>query len=155
MMNPFAMKPHVFQTTSILPRPIEEVFSFFSKAENLNSITPPELRFTILTPLPILIQQGTLIDYSIRLHGVPMRWKTLISAWEPPCRFVDEQLKGPYKVWVHEHTFKAIGDQTEMMDKVRFLSPGGIFEPLINRLFVEDKVKSIFEFRERKLKELF
>lgn len=149
------MKPHLFQTTCILNRPIEEVFSFFSKAENLDTITPPELRFTILTPSPIHMQQDTLIDYSIRLYGVPMKWKTLISAWEPPYRFVDEQLRGPYKLWIHEHTFKAIGSRTEMVDKVQFLSPGGIFEPVINKLFVERKVRDIFRFREHKLRELF
>jgi len=149
------MKSHQIKSSMLLPRPIEEVFSFFSKAENLNAITPPELNFTILTPPPIHMEVGTLIDYSIRLHGIPMKWKTLISKWEPPFMFVDQQLKGPYKIWIHEHTFRSIGSSTEMNDIVQYLSPGWLLEPFVTRFFVKRQVEKIFEFRQQKLKELF
>jgi hypothetical protein len=103
------MKPHIFETTTFIDKPLDEVFAFFSKAENLNLITPGYLGFRILTPLPVEMKAGTHIEYVIKLHGIPVRWKTLISVWNPPCLFVDEQLKGPYSVWIHEHHFKAKG----------------------------------------------
>jgi ligand-binding SRPBCC domain-containing protein len=134
---------------------LNEVFDFFSKAENLNKITPPDMQFRILTPLPINIQKGTLIDYKIKVNGIPFKWKTLISTWEPPLRFVDEQLRGPYNTWIHEHTFEERDGKTYMKDVVKFKSPGWILEPLINALFIEKKVKGIFEYREKMLNEFF
>jgi ligand-binding SRPBCC domain-containing protein len=149
------MKPHVLETTTFINRPLEEVFAFFSKAENLNELTPPELHFTIDTPLPIKMFPGTLIDYSIRLSGIPFKWKTRITKWEPPFEFVDEQIKGPYVRWHHTHTFKASNGGTIMTDRVEFLSPGWILEPLINALFIQKKVESIFKYRESQLKRIF
>jgi len=149
------MKSHYLTTTTIIDKPIDEVFDFFSKAENLNKITPPELSFNILTPLPINMKAGTLIDYKINLKGIPMKWKTKISVWEPPYRFVDEQLKGPYVKWIHEHKFEAVGNKTKMTDTVEYLSPGWILEPLVNMIFVEKEVRKIFSYRELKLKVLF
>jgi ligand-binding SRPBCC domain-containing protein len=149
------MKSHYLVTTTIIDKPIGEMFDFFSKAENLNKITPPELSFNILTPLPFEMKKGTLIDYKIKLNGIPMKWKTKISVWEPPFRFIDEQLKGPYVKWIHEHRFESLGNKTRMTDTIEYLSPGWILEPVINKLFVENKVKAIFNYRETKLKELF
>lgn len=150
-----ANRPHILEKTTIINRPLNEVFAFFSKAENLNALTPPELHFKINTPLPIEMFPGRIIDYQIKLNGIPFNWRTEICVWDPPHRFVDQQLKGPYVRWHHTHTFKSLGDHTEMTDRVEFLSPGWIFEPIINALFVERKVKEIFEFRERQLNLLF
>lgn len=146
---------HTLTKEAVINRPLKEVFDFFSKAENLNEITPPDMQFQILTPLPINIQKGTLIDYKIKVNGIPFRWKTVISTWEPPYRFVDEQLKGPYNTWIHEHTFEERDGKTHMKDVVKFKSPGWILEPLINVLFIEKKVKGIFEYREKMLNEFF
>jgi ligand-binding SRPBCC domain-containing protein len=146
---------HILVKETVINRPLNEVFDFFSKAENLNKITPPDMQFRILTPLPINIQKGTLIDYKIKVNGIPFKWKTLISTWEPPLRFVDEQLRGPYNTWIHEHTFEERDGKTYMKDVVKFKSPGWILEPLINALFIEKKVKGIFEYREKMLNEFF
>jgi len=150
------MKPHIIEKVTIIPKPLDEVFAFFSKAENLNAITPPELQFKILTPLPIDMKPGTLIDYKIKLEGIPFKWKTVISEWQPPFKFVDEQLKGPYVKWHHTHLFKDLGnDTTEMVDRVEYLSPGWFLEPIINKLFVQKRVEAIFEYREKTLMKLF
>lgn len=149
------MKPHVLETTTFINRPLEEVFAFFSKAENLNELTPPELHFTIDTPLPIAMNEGILIDYRIRLSGIPFKWKTRITKWNPPYEFVDEQIKGPYVQWHHTHTFKSSNGGTIMTDTVAFLSPGWILEPIINALFVQKKVIGIFKYRESQLKRIF
>lgn len=149
------MKTHSLIRKTIIKRPLHEVFGFFSKAENLNLLTPPELQFSILTPLPIEMKKGTLIDYKIKLNGIPFRWKTEISEWKLNDCFVDQQLKGPYRIWHHTHAFKSIPEGTEMTDTVKYLSPGWIFEPLIQFLFVKKKVEGIFDYRNSKLKEIF
>jgi ligand-binding SRPBCC domain-containing protein len=131
------------------------VFQFFSKAENLNLLTPPELSFKILTPLPIKMQAGTLIDYRIKLNGIPFNWRTEISTWKVNECFVDQQLKGPYKIWHHTHSFTAVKEGTLMIDEVKYLSPGWILEPLIEKFFIKKKVEGIFDYRNSKLKEIF
>ena len=147
---------HVLTQETIINRPIEEVFNFFSKAENLNLITPEELKFKMHTPSPVLMQKGTLIDYTIKVSGIPFKWRTEITAWDPPFRFIDEQKKGPYNTWIHEHTFESLGpDKTKMTDHVQFLSPGWILEPLIHHLFINKKVQGIFRFRNSKLAERY
>jgi ligand-binding SRPBCC domain-containing protein len=146
------MKPHVLRAETKLYRPIDEVFEFFSKAENLNKVTPAELNFSILTPLPLPMKVGALIDYRISLYGVPFFWKTLITEWNPPYKFVDQQLKGPYVLWHHQHSFEQKDGYTLMTDEVHFLSPGWFLEPLINKIFVERKVKEIFAYREERFK---
>jgi ligand-binding SRPBCC domain-containing protein len=146
------MKEHLFSSELWLARSPTEIFPFFADAKNLGTITPPWLKFEVLTPGQIKMGVGTLIDYRISLHGIPLRWRTKITAWEPPFRFVDEQIKGPYRRWIHEHRFAKSGLGTLCSDRVRYAVLGG---PLIRRLFVEPDVKRIFAFRTNKLVELF
>lgn len=127
------------------PRPLEEVFAFFAEARNLERITPPWLKFRILQEGDIRMAEGTRIDYKLQLHGVPFRWRTKITAWEPPLRFVDEQIKGPYRLWVHEHLFQRMpGGGARVTDKVQYKAIGG---PLIEWLFVNAKLRRIFDYR--------
>ncbi|MCH2201486.1 MAG: SRPBCC family protein [Fuerstiella sp.] len=125
---------------------VESVFDFFADAGNLEAITPPWLNFKIETPLPIDMHNGTLIDYRLRLRRIPIRWRTVISEWEPPFRFVDTQIRGPYRVWRHTHIFEETGDGTLMQDLVEYSVPGGY---LINKLFVESDLKKIFGYRQQ------
>jgi hypothetical protein len=135
-----------------LPRPLDELFAFFADAHNLEILTPPWLRFEVLTPRPIDLRQGVKIDYKLRIHGLPIRWQSEITAWEPPHRFVDEQLRGPYRVWRHEHRFRKEHAGTVAEDHIVYAVPGGA---LVNRLFVSPDVEKIFAFRSEKLRELF
>lgn len=146
------MTTTTFRTECWLPEPIGRVFSFFADAANLGVITPPWLHFTILTPLPITMRVGALIDYRLRVHGLPLRWQTEITGWEPPYRFVDEQRRGPYRLWVHTHTFEERDGGTLCRDQVDYAVPGGA---LIDRLFVRRDVKAIFAYRELALKTRF
>lgn len=134
-----------------VPRPLSEVFPFFADAHNLEQLTPSFLNFSILTPQPIQMQAGTLIDYRIKLYGVPMRWRTLISAWEPPYRFVDEQIRGPYSIWWHEHTFAERDGGTVITDRVRFRSP---LSALTHPMFIRDQLQRIFAFRYAQIEKL-
>jgi ligand-binding SRPBCC domain-containing protein len=143
---------YVLDASMTLPRGREEVFSFFADAGNLESITPATLRFRILTPRPIVMRVGSIIDYRLSIHGIPVRWQTEITLWDPPHRFVDEQRRGPYWRWVHEHRFREEGDATIVEDRVEYLVPGG---RLVHGLFVGRDVRRIFEFRERTMSRLF
>jgi ligand-binding SRPBCC domain-containing protein len=128
------------------------VFEFFSDAFQLETLTPSWLRFSVLTPPPICIATETIVDYRLRVHGVPLRWQSLISAWEPPLRFVDEQMRGPYRRWHHTHLFEVVDNGTLCRDIVDYAVYGG---RLINALFVRPDLLKIFAFRQAKLRELF
>lgn len=145
--------PGFIHSSSVwLPRPLEEVFPFFADAHNLEELTPPFLRFEVLTPRPIPMAAGTRIDYRLRLHGIPIRWQSEITAWEPMRMFVDEQRRGPYRAWVHTHRFTAKEGGTLVEDEVRYDVWGGA---LVNALFVRNDVARIFAYREAKLRARF
>lgn len=135
-----------------VPQPISRVFPFFAEAQNLEKLTPHWLRFSILSPLPIEMKVGTLIDYRISLYGIPMCWRTLISAWEPPYRFVDEQLSGPYAVWWHQHTFSERDGGTVISDRVCYRAPLGF---LAHPLLVRRLLRRIFDFRTEAIRAQF
>ena len=135
-----------------LPQPPDAVFPFFADASNLERLTPPSLRFRILTPPPIEMAVGTLIDYRIRLRGIPMRWQSEITEWEPPHRFVDEQRRGPYRQWIHEHTFTPKDGGTLATDIVHYAVIGGV---IIQRLFIAPELRSIFDYRNAALRDYF
>ena len=143
-----------FQISSsvLLRYPRPQVFEFFSRADNLNLLTPPWLHFSILPPLPIEIGRGTVIKYRIRLRGVPVRWDSEITEWEPPLRFTDTQIRGPYRRWIHRHGFEETPDGTLVTDAVTYRVPGGW---LVNRLFVAGELRKIFGYRKARLLELY
>ncbi|MEZ5418534.1 MAG: SRPBCC family protein [Vicinamibacterales bacterium] len=134
------------QTSLLVPRPLPEVFAFFADAGNLQQITPPWVDFRIVTPLPIDMRPGALIDYRLKVHGVPVRWRTEISRWDPPRLFVDTQLKGPYWRWVHTHRFREAPGGTVVEDDVDYAVPGGA---LVDRLLVRRDLRAIFLHRQR------
>lgn len=137
-------RSEVLQRRLWVPRPLSEVFEFFAEAQNLQKLTPSFLDFRIVTPQPIAMAVGTLIDYRISLRGIPMGWRTRISAWQPPHRFADEQLRGPYSVWWHEHHFVEHDGGTSILDRVHFRAP---FSFLAHPLMVRRELAKIFDYR--------
>lgn len=137
-----------------LPASRDRVFAFFADAGNLDRITPDFLRFEVLTPLPLTMQAGALIDYRLRVRGLPLRWQSEITVWEPPTRFVDVQRRGPYRRWIHEHWFEEKDGGTLVGDRVEYAAPGWLLEPLIHRWFVRPDLEKIFAFRQARLAQL-
>jgi ligand-binding SRPBCC domain-containing protein len=146
------MKIHEFKSDLWLPLPPEKLFQFFADASQLQAITPPWLNFKIVTQLPIAMREGALIDYKLRVRGVPLRWRTRINLWQPPHLFVDEQLRGPYRLWIHEHTFEPRDGGTVCRDSVRYAVP---FDFFVHKLLVRPDVEKIFAFRTRELQRRF
>jgi ligand-binding SRPBCC domain-containing protein len=139
-----------------LAAPLETVFDFFSHARNLERLTPPFLNFHVLTPEPIDMHAGTLIDYKIIIRGIPVRWRTEITRFDPPTIFTDRQLRGPYTLWDHTHTFEALSPTvTRACDIVLYRPKGWVMAPIINRLVVQNDVRKIFAFRRAQMAELF
>lgn len=145
------MRSRILNSQLWVPQPRESVFSFFASAANLNFLTPPWLHFKILTPEAPL-SKGALIRYRLSLHGIPVEWETEISEWEPPSHFIDIQLKGPYRKWIHEHRFLQDSGGTLILDHVEFQVPGWIFEPFAYHLLVAPDLEKIFAFRREWLK---
>ena len=148
------MSEHILTRSLILDLPIREVFDFFADAGNLERITPPELNFKIITEQPFEIEKGSLIDYKLRMRGIPLTWRTLISVWNPPHEFVDEALKSPYKQWIHKHTFTELErNKTLIEDEVRYRLP---FEPFgdLAHCFVRGELDHIFDFRRKAVEKI-
>lgn len=149
------MTPHVLESEQLVPRPRDEVFAFFARPENLGRITPPWLGFRILTPSPVPMERGALVDYVIRLGPLPMRWRTLITRHDPPRAFVDEQLQGPYSFWHHTHTFEEAAGGTLIRDRVLYVVPFGALGRLLERLVIRRQLRAIFAHRRRVIAQVF
>jgi ligand-binding SRPBCC domain-containing protein len=141
------MLTHRLERAQVVRRSIDEVFAFFARARNLETITPPWLRFEVLTPEPVAMRAGALIEYRLRLHGVPLRWTSRIEYWEPGAAFVDRQIRGPYRLWHHRHEFAPHGDGTMVRDRIHYALPLGHLGELAGALFVHRDLERIFDFR--------
>jgi len=142
------MRERILRREQILDVPLERAFDFFSRAENLEAITPPLLRFRIAAPPPTEIRKGALIRYRLRLHGLPVSWLTRIEEWDPPRGFVDRQVRGPYALWHHTHSFEELGpERTRMVDLVRYGHRFGPLGTLAEHLLVHRDLRRIFDFR--------
>jgi hypothetical protein len=135
-----------------IARPIHEVFAFFGNPQNLEAITPPWLRFRVREASDHPLREGSQIRYFLKVHGCPMGWTSLISTWNPPHCFVDEQVSGPYRIWHHTHTFEQVDGGTRIRDRVEYAMFGG---RLINELFVSRDLDRVFDYRTARLEEIF
>ncbi len=146
---------HVLARSQRLAVPVERAFAFYGEARNLEAITPPWLAFRVTTPGAIEMRAGALIDYRLKLHGVPVRWRTRIERWDPPGSFVDVQLRGPYALWEHTHSFHRDGDDAVVIgDYVRYALPLGLLGELAHALFVQRDLQRIFDHRTLAVAEL-
>jgi ligand-binding SRPBCC domain-containing protein len=150
---PLAPRIHRLVREQRIARPLPDVFGFFAEAGNLERITPAWLGFTLRGGQPDEVRQGTLLEYRLRLHGIPLRWVSVIEVWEPDLAFVDRQLEGPYRLWRHRHEFTAIPEGTIMRDEVRYALPLGPVGELAHELFVRRDLDRIFDFRRRAVAE--
>lgn len=149
------MTKHVFEETTIVPATLDEVFPFFAAPENLGRITPPKMGFKILSGPSHPIREGDRIEYQIRIFGVPMRWRTLITSWKENESFADYQEKGPYKLWHHTHTFRAVPEGVEMHDRVEYELPFGMLGDLLGHWLVKREVAAIFKYRGEVIRTMF
>ena len=150
------MQLYTFKKEQKISKNIESVFLFFSKPENLSVITPSKMNFKILTPSPVEMKEGALIDYTVSILGFSVRWRTLITHYKPSDMFVDQQLKGPYSMWHHTHFFEKINDnETLIKDLVVYAVPFGIIGKLAHSLYIKRDLDDIFNFRSQKISEIF
>ncbi|MCU1237863.1 MAG: cyclase/dehydrase [Candidatus Solibacter sp.] len=149
------MATHTLRREQFIPRPIEEVFPFFADARNLETLTPPWLNFKILTPSPIDMRAGVHLDYRLKWHGLPISWKTEILAWNPPHSFTDVQLRGPYGLWHHVHTFFSDPNGSRMVDVVTYRLPFGPLGDLAHATLVRRDLERVFDYRARVIASLF
>jgi ligand-binding SRPBCC domain-containing protein len=147
--------PYRLVHEQLVPRKLEEVFDFFSRAENLETLTPDFLHFKIVSVNPQPVQKGTLIQYKLRVRGLPLRWTSEIREWNPPTQFVDIQTRDPYKLWRHTHRFVAEGNNTRIVDEVLYDLPFGALGRIAHSVMVKSDVEKIFHYREMKIRELF
>ncbi len=148
------MRTHRLEREQFLPHPCERVFAFFAQARNLERLTPSWLSFQVLTAEPIEMRVGTLIDYRLRVHGLPLRWQSRIEEWVPGESFVDHQVKGPYRLWHHRHTFQSRGSGTVVGDVVNYALPFGVVGDLADPLLVRRDLRRIFAFRHETVERL-
>jgi len=146
------MKTFIYRSEQWMPRTLDEVFPFFADARNLEELTPPWLRFDVVTPEPVPMAVGATIDYRLAWRGIPLRWTSEIAAWDPPHRFIDRQLRGPYRLWHHEHRFEECGNGTSVSDEVEYSVWGGA---IANHLGVARDIEKIFSYRSARLREIF
>jgi ligand-binding SRPBCC domain-containing protein len=146
------MRIYSLDSEQWISRPLREVFPFFADPRNLEAITPPWLRFELKARENLEMRRGLKIDYRLRLHGMPFSWQSEITVWDPPLRFVDEQVRGPYRLWRHDHRFEEKDGRTLVRDHADYAVPGGW---LVQKLVVGRELRRIFEFRRRTLEEIF
>ena len=146
------MRVRNFESQLWLPQPHSKMFAFFSDAQNLDLITPPLLHFRTITPGSGEMRPGMVMDHRLRIHGFPLRWRSKITDGDPPARFVDQQVRGPYRLWIHEPRFEERDGGTLVHDHVRYAVP---FDFLIHRCFIRPDIERIFAYREKKLREIF
>lgn len=153
-INDNAKRPggYILNAECVVPASLDEVFEFYSNAMNLEKLTPPWMNFKVVSKPPIDMHEGRLIDYKLTVMGLPLRWQSKITVWEPKHRFMDIQTRGPYKYWEHEHTFEEVSEGVRVRDEVQYGVPGGV---IVHRLKVRPDIEKIFAYREQKQKEMF
>ena len=149
------MKVYTLKSKQKINRSLNEVFNFFKNPENLSKLTPSKLNFKILTPTPIKMKNGQLIDYTINILCFKVHWRTMITSYSEPYEFIDQQLIGPYAMWHHKHTFEDKGDYVEMNDVVNYVMPFGVFGTITHYLYVKKELEDIFLYRTKIIDKIF
>ena len=150
------MKTYTLKYEQYIDLPINDVFNFFSKPENLSLITPARIKFDILTPVPLKMKEGQLVDYSLKImYLIKLHWRTLITHYEKPYKFVDQQIKGPYTMWHHTHTFEEKDGGTLIRDDLKYAIPLGILGRFVHALYIKHDIQSIFKYRQKILDDIF
>lgn len=149
------MKVYALKSKQKINKSLKEVFDFFKSPENLSKLTPSKLNFKILTPTPIEMKNGQLIDYTINILGFKVHWRTMITSYSEPYEFIDQQLIGPYTMWHHKHTFEDKGDYVDMNDEVNYVMPFGVFGKIAHYLYVKKELEDIFLYRTKIIDKIF